>query len=148
MAVNKVIYGGDVLIDLSADTVTADTLAEGVTAHDASGAVITGTMTPGGGGVVNMNNCTIVTDPPSKTNYYVCRENVSGGAIAYSISKHYTDANITTNARCDSTMYIVAGTIKGAVVTDGEVLRVVSGQGLIYKTPSTAGASAQITLSN
>ena len=45
MAVNKVIYGGNVLIDLTADTVTADKLAEGVTAHDQSGAPITGTCT-------------------------------------------------------------------------------------------------------
>lgn len=45
MAINKVIYGGDVLIDLTGDTVTADKLAKGVTAHDASGATITGTNT-------------------------------------------------------------------------------------------------------
>ena len=45
MAINKVIYGGDVLIDLTGDTVTADKLASGVTAHDASGATITGTNT-------------------------------------------------------------------------------------------------------
>lgn len=45
MAVNKVIYGGNVLIDLTADTVTADKLAEGVTAHDQSGEPITGTCT-------------------------------------------------------------------------------------------------------
>ena len=44
MAVNKVTYGGKTLIDLTGDTVTADTLAEGVTAHDASGAEIVGTM--------------------------------------------------------------------------------------------------------
>lgn len=49
MAVNKVIYGGTTLIDLSEDTVTPETLAEGVTAHDKSGAVITGTMSAGGG---------------------------------------------------------------------------------------------------
>ena len=42
---NKVIYGGTVLIDLTADTVTADKLAEGVTAHDKSGEIITGTNT-------------------------------------------------------------------------------------------------------
>ena len=42
---NKIIYGGKTLIDLTADTVTADKLAEGVTAHDKSGAVITGTNT-------------------------------------------------------------------------------------------------------
>lgn len=45
MAVNKVIYGGNTLIDLTADTVTAEDLAEGVTAHDKSGTVITGTST-------------------------------------------------------------------------------------------------------
>lgn len=44
MAYNKVIYNNSTLIDLTSDTVTADTLAEGVTAHDKSGAVITGTM--------------------------------------------------------------------------------------------------------
>ena len=45
MAVNKVIYGGNILIDLTTDTVTVDKLASGITAHDKSGAVITGTNT-------------------------------------------------------------------------------------------------------
>lgn len=45
MAINKVIYGGNVLIDLTGDTITPDKLAEGVKAHDASGAQITGTNT-------------------------------------------------------------------------------------------------------
>ena len=43
--VNKVVYGGDTLIDLTADTITADKLAKDVTAHDKSGAPITGTST-------------------------------------------------------------------------------------------------------
>lgn len=41
MAINKVVYGRNVLIDLTADTVTADKLAQGITAHDKSGAAIT-----------------------------------------------------------------------------------------------------------
>ena len=45
MAYNKIIYGGNTLIDLTADTVTAADLAEGITAHDASGAAITGIST-------------------------------------------------------------------------------------------------------
>lgn len=45
MAVNKVIYGGNVLIDLTTDTVTADKLASGIIAHDKSGKTITGTNT-------------------------------------------------------------------------------------------------------
>ena len=38
--------------DTSGDTVTANVLQQGYTAHDASGQPITGTMTPGGGGAV------------------------------------------------------------------------------------------------
>jgi hypothetical protein len=45
MAINKVIYGGNILLDLTGDTVTADQLKSGVTAHDKSGEVITGTCT-------------------------------------------------------------------------------------------------------
>lgn len=47
MAVNKVIYGTTVLVDLTEDTVTPSALAEGYTAHDRSGAPITGTATGG-----------------------------------------------------------------------------------------------------
>lgn len=45
MAVNKVEINGVVKLDLTADTVTAAKLAQGVTAHDASGEIIIGTMT-------------------------------------------------------------------------------------------------------
>lgn len=43
MATNKVVYGNTVLIDLTADTITADKILANYTAHDASGATITGT---------------------------------------------------------------------------------------------------------
>lgn len=49
MSVNKVVINGEAIIDLSADTVTANKLAAGYTAHDKTGAVITGTMDAGGG---------------------------------------------------------------------------------------------------
>ncbi len=42
---NKVVYGSDVLIDLTADSVTPETLDKGITAHDKTGAIITGTST-------------------------------------------------------------------------------------------------------
>lgn len=45
MAINKVIYGNDTLIDLTSDTVEAGNLLSGETAHDRSGAQITGTAT-------------------------------------------------------------------------------------------------------
>ena len=49
LPVNKVIYGGNTLIDLSEDTVSPDKLMEGYTAHDKTGAQIVGTATGGGG---------------------------------------------------------------------------------------------------
>lgn len=43
--INKVVYGGKTLIDLTADTVTASKILKGATAHDKSGAAIVGTCT-------------------------------------------------------------------------------------------------------
>ena len=43
--VNKVVFGNQTIIDLTTDTITAADLASGVTAHDATGATITGTST-------------------------------------------------------------------------------------------------------
>ena len=45
MSINKVVYGGKTLIDLTGDTVTADKVLEGFTTHDKSGASIIGTCT-------------------------------------------------------------------------------------------------------
>lgn len=43
--INKVIYGGKILIDLTGDTVDPSKLLEGIKAHDKSGAEIEGTCT-------------------------------------------------------------------------------------------------------
>lgn len=42
--VNKVIYGNNTLIDLTEDTVSASNMLLGITAHDASGASVTGSI--------------------------------------------------------------------------------------------------------
>lgn len=47
MAVNKVVYGTTVLVDLTGDTVNADGLLQGLTAHGANGEAIAGTLIPG-----------------------------------------------------------------------------------------------------
>lgn len=45
MSINKVVYGGKTLIDLTGDTVTADKLLSGITAHGKDGELVTGTCT-------------------------------------------------------------------------------------------------------
>lgn len=43
MAISKIVYGGQTLIDLTADTITEEKLLKGATAHGANGEAITGT---------------------------------------------------------------------------------------------------------
>lgn len=58
MGINKVQYGNTTLIDLTSDTVTPSVLMEGYTAHDRSGAIITGTATGGGTGAISVVDTT------------------------------------------------------------------------------------------
>lgn len=44
MGVSKFVYNGQTKIDLTADTVAADKLLSGVTAHNAAGNQVTGTL--------------------------------------------------------------------------------------------------------
>ena len=147
MSANKVIFAGETLIDLTEDTVTPETLAKGVTAHDKSGVEIIGTMESGGGEEVNTDTCTIKITVPSTSNYYSAYEKVSSGQVTYQIDRNYASGTITKTVRCNSVMYIQGSTVKGATLSDGELLRLVSGYGIAYKTPSTAGVTVQITLS-
>lgn len=88
MGVNKVIMntsgGGQTIIDLTEDTVTPQTLAEGITAHNAAGEVITGVMsTTSGGSGGNVDTCTITF------------EDISGGdcAISFITALVYENGN-------------------------------------------------------
>lgn len=47
MEISKVIYGGRTLIDLTSDTVAADYLYTGITAHAADGTRVSGTLLDG-----------------------------------------------------------------------------------------------------
>lgn len=54
MGVNKVVINNEVKLDLTADTVTPETLLSGVTAHNAAGELIVGELdVSGGGGAVS-----------------------------------------------------------------------------------------------
>ena len=58
MPVNKVIYGSNVLLDLTEDTVTTDNLLKGATAHRADGTAISGQLVSGteSGVIVKISN--------------------------------------------------------------------------------------------
>ena len=59
--VNRVDFDGTTLIDLTADTVTVNVMLAGYTAHDASGAPITGTVADGNDLAYGTSSCLVGT---------------------------------------------------------------------------------------
>ena len=100
--VNKVVYDNQVLVDLTADTVTAGTLKKGETAHDATGAAIVGTMEGGGPQPGDIRWSTTHFDPGDNgaDNRQLILKNLEGKPIvllAYVVNKdivHTTTKNI------------------------------------------------------
>ena len=78
---NKVEIGNDTIIDLTSDTVTPSKLAAGETAHDRSGAPITGTA-------VDLDGLTASTTDPTDDDLFVTKEN-GGSWVKKSLLKLY-----------------------------------------------------------
>ena len=111
-SVNKIIYGGNVLLDLTGDTVTPQTLAQGATAHNAAGEQIVGTN-PGASGDMKKSDY----DPDSNIS------NV-GRIEAYFTDAVYSDPAETTP--------------ESILSTTEEVLRKVYPVGAVYMSVNSA----------
>ena len=82
MAINKIIVDGVTKIDLSQDTVTADKVLEGLTFHDATGSLCTGTMKQSTGGA-DVGDITLYTKLAYTYDEYVANSSIAGEATAY-----------------------------------------------------------------
>ena len=98
MAVSKVVFNGETLVDLTADTVVAEALAEGYTAHDAAGNAVVGTL------VANGSDCKEATIAAnswvSGDSYYTVTiedEDVAAGDMIIAMA-----ANDTSKAECNT----------------------------------------------
>lgn len=127
---NKVIYGSTVLIDLTADTVTADKILTGFTAHDQSGAVITGTCAYD----VNSGDATVqVAEMLSGKTAYARGAKLTGtmpnnGAVALTISSKddsisiaqgYHDGSGTVSLLDSEKAKLIASNIKQGITILG-----------------------------
>ena len=128
--INKVIYGGNVLLDLTGDTVTPSDLAYGVKAHDNSGTQITGTSTKDSD--TTDANATAAEILATKT-AYVNKNKITGtmpnrgqvtGTIStkagtYTIQNGYHDGSGTVGISSTEQAKIIAGNIKSGITILG-----------------------------
>ena len=96
MAINKIIVDGVTKIDLSQDTVTANKVLEGLTFHDATGSLCTGTMTvsTGAAGAHVAKICTSEDTYGRNVEVYVYGEDNKGMSV---VSSEYKVFAITDN---------------------------------------------------
>lgn len=158
---NKIIYNGETLIDLTADTITPADLAYGKTAHDKSGAPITGTSTKdatttdatataseilatktayvnGSKVTGTMPNRGAVTGTIStKAEQYTIPQGYHDGSGKVSISSTEQAKIIPENIRQGITVLGVEGTMSGTEDVNAETVSVTPSASAQTITPST-----------
>lgn len=142
--VNKVVYGGTVLIDLTGDTVTADKVLTGYTAHDKSGETITGTCNYD----VNSEDATVaVAEILTGKTAYARGSKITGtmpnnGAVTKSISTKTQEVSITQGYHDGSGKVSISSTEQAKIIPtnirDGVTILGVTGT-----MSGTEGARAQ-----
>lgn len=138
MAKSKVVFGGEVLIDLTGDTVQADKLQKGYTAHGADGEPVVGTCTFdvdssgataksaevlsgktfGGGGKMNTgampNNGAVSGSISTKDGKYTVPQGYHDGSGTVQIAAAEQQKLIPDNIREGVTVLGVTGTMNGS----------------------------------
>ena len=102
--VNKVVYGTTVLVDLTADTVTAGSMLSGVVAHDASGASVTGSISSKAAATYNTSssNQTIAAGQylsGAQTIRAVTTANITAANIKHNVAVTVGDAGSATRIK-------------------------------------------------
>ena len=151
--INKVVYGGNTLIDLTGDTVAVGTLLSGVTAHDASGAIITGTCDYD----ANTSDATaVVAEVLDTKTFYKNGSKLTGtmpnrGAVAgtistvageYTVQQGYHDGSGKVAIDSTEQAKIIASNIKDGVSILG-VTGTYTGEGVTAQAKSVTPSTAQ-----
>ena len=99
MGISKVNFGGDTLIDLTNDSVTADTLVKGTTAHNAAGEQVVGTLDVKGTFYVTLTQGDGISATADKTPKEVYAAYAAGYAV-YALVKLTTSKPFILSLAC------------------------------------------------
>ena len=122
--INQVIVNGETILDLRSDTVTPETLQKGYTAHDKSGAKITGTLeasSSGGSKTVNFSgadadavaNITYISNGTTKR--------ITIGGMESNSAEILADVNANICVDTSKTFAAFYPTVSGATLVPGTI---------------------------
>lgn len=113
MANNKVVLSdGTVLMDISSDTVTVDTLLSGYTAHDCHGNQITGAATSGG----STSDATATASDIAKGKTAYAKGSKITGAVQEISSGAYTPTGTVANSAVGNDLQLTVGNTKDVLL--------------------------------
>lgn len=95
MKANKIELNGEVILDISTDTATPETVAEGVTFHMADGTPAIGTATPGSGGGGAELNIAYGDTPPEDTSKLWVKTSEPSGVVVSSEMQYKENTNVS-----------------------------------------------------
>ena len=157
MSINKVVYGGKTLIDLTGDTVTEDKLLSGITAHGKDGDLVTGACTFD----VDSNDATVaVAEILSGKTAYARGTKLVGtmpnnGAVtgeigtkdgAYTIPQGYHDGSGKVSIDATEQAKIIAQNIREGVTILGVEGSMSGSEGVKAQAKTVIPSSAQQTI--
>ena len=135
--------------DLTAELTTQDALITELQTVLAGKAAGGGS---GGGGSLSTDWCEITLRPDYRLDNIAYEgptwkgNNYIDDETRYQIRSPYSSSPYTFKAYCNTVMYIMISGAYNADATEGEILETHYGNGFVYRTPSTAGATAIIDI--
>ena len=157
MSINKVVYGGKTLIDLTGDTMTADKLLKGITAHGKDGEAVTGICTYD----VDSNDATVAVAEilKGKTAYARGAKIVgtmpNNGAVtgtiktlteSYAIAQDYHDGSGNVTIDSEEQTKLVSKNIREGITILGVKGSMASSEGMKPQSKTVTPSSTQQTV--